>query len=129
MGWILVGHPGITMVTIPFILGFALLFRAIAGISFSLDLKNYKVADWGYLMTLSILGVIFALFILWHPMVGGLAITIWIGLSFLTVGAFSIFLSLKLRKLNKLPEHISKELEDKLEDIEKKIADKSAQLS
>ena len=64
VGLILVGHPGITMVTLPFIVGFAMLFRSIASIGHAIDLKKYKVADWGYLLTLGILGTLFSIFII-----------------------------------------------------------------
>lgn len=122
VGVILINHPGITMLTLSLFVGFSLLFRSIAGISYAIDLKNYGVSDWGYLLIVGILGTIFSIIILWHPGLGGLAITVWIGLAFLFAGIFSVYLSLKLRNLKNLPEKISKELKDKYESIQKEIA-------
>lgn len=123
VGLVLVGHPGITMVTLPFIVGFAMLFRSIASIGHAFDLKKYKVADWGYLLILGILGTLFSLFIIWHPLIGGLAVSVWIGVTFLIIGLYSITLSLKMRNLKKLPGKISKELKDKYESIQNEIAE------
>lgn len=123
VGKILIAYPGITMVTLPLIIGFAMLFKSISAIGHSIDLKKYKVADWGYLLALGILGTIFSNFIIWHPLVGGLAVGIWIGLTFLTIGLYSIFLSLKMKNLKKLPGKISGELKEKFEAIQKEIAE------
>ena len=126
VGLILVAHPGITMVTLPFIVGFAMLFKSIGAIGHAIDLKKYKVADWGYLLTMGILGTLFSIFIIWHPLAGGLAVSVWIGLTFLIIGLYSIYFSLKMRNLKKLPGKLSKELKDKYEAIQKEIAEASA---
>lgn len=122
-GLILVSHPGITMLTIPIIVGFALMFKSISAIGQSIDLKNYNASGWGYMLATGVLGTIFSIFILWHPFVGGLAVTVWIGITFLVIGIFFVFLSLKLRDLKKFPEKISKELKDKFESIKNEIAE------
>lgn len=120
-GLILMAHPGITMITLPFILGFILLFRSIGTISNAIDLKHYKDSSWGWILVSGILGTLFSLLILWAPVIGGLSITIWIGLTFLILGISSIAVSFKLRQLHKIPGKVSKELKDKLEAVEKEI--------
>ena len=52
VGGLLLANPEVSMLTLSFYVGFLIIFRAISAISFSLDLKDYGVADWGALMAL-----------------------------------------------------------------------------
>ncbi|NAS29484.1 HdeD family acid-resistance protein [Flavobacteriaceae bacterium R38] len=98
-GLLLLINPEISIVTLPFYLGFLLLFRSMGAISFSLDLKRYRVLDWGNLMVIGLLGTIFSILLLWNPLFSGITIVIWTGLALISTGVFSIWFSLKLRKL------------------------------
>src|SRR5699024_3742990 len=44
---------------LPIFVGFVLMFRSVIGIGFSVHLAQYKVRNWGIVLGLSILGVIF----------------------------------------------------------------------
>lgn len=125
VGILLIIHPEVSMVTLPFIVGFVVLFRSIMAIGVALDLRSYYVLDWGYLMVMGVLGVIFSFILLWNPVFAGMTLIFWTALAFIVLGVHSIYVSLKLKKLHDIPKKISKELKDKFnqvkQDIQKEI--------
>ena len=52
---------------------------------------------------MAILGIIFAIILLRHPMFAGLTVVVWLSLAMFIIGGFAIFFSLRLRQLHKLP--------------------------
>lgn len=102
MGILLLIHPEISLTTLPLYVGFTILFRSISAIGYSLELKNYKVLGWAYLLILGILGVLFSLLLIRNPILSGMTIVIYTGISFLVSGIFSVFLSFKLKRINSL---------------------------
>ncbi|HRX28447.1 MAG TPA: DUF308 domain-containing protein [Saprospiraceae bacterium] len=99
IGGMLVAQPEMSMLTLPLYVGFLILFRSILAIGTALDLKNYGVLDWGNLMVLGVLGVIFSFIMLFNPPFAGMTIVVWTGLAFLAIGVGSIYLAFKLKKL------------------------------
>lgn len=102
LGVLLVSRPEITVIVLPFYIGFGILFRSIMAIGWSLELKRQQVADWGNLLAVGILGGILAFILLWNPLLAGFTIIFYTALAFLVIGIFQIYLSFKLRKINKL---------------------------
>lgn len=45
LGIVLINNPAISIVTLPFVVGFVVLFRSIMAISTSLDMRNYLIKD------------------------------------------------------------------------------------
>lgn len=122
VGLLLLARPEITMLTLAFSLGFLVLFRSIGAISFALDLKNYEDnSGWGTMLVFGILGVLFSFLLLWNPGFAGMTIVFWTGLALVTAGIFSIYLSLKLRKLKGLPQKISSELNERFKSVQDEI--------
>jgi uncharacterized membrane protein HdeD (DUF308 family) len=122
VGMLLLARPEITMITLAFSLGFLVLFRSIGAISFALDLKNYEDnSGWGTLLVFGILGVLFSFLLLWNPGFAGMTIVFWVGLALVSAGIFSIYLSLKLRKLKGVSQKISSELNDRFEKVQEEI--------
>ncbi|HBH22923.1 MAG TPA: hypothetical protein DDY13_05810 [Cytophagales bacterium] len=121
LGVLLIVNPAISMTTLPLYVGFIVLFRSIMGISYALELKNYGVLDWGNLMAVGILGVLFSLILIWNPVFAGYSIVLWTGLALIAGGVFSIYLSLKLKKIKNIPVQISKELKEKYKVIKEEI--------
>lgn len=121
VGVLLIVKPEISAAMLPLYVGFLILYRSIMGISLAIELKNFKVLDWGYLMVISILGVLFSFFMLWNPLFAGVTIVAWTGVAFITSGIFSIYLSIKLRNLKNIPHNISSELKKKFESIKQEI--------
>lgn len=101
VGFLLIARPEVSMATLPIFIGLVILFRSIAGIGWSIDMRDSGLDDWKSFLGLGILGIIASMIILWNPMLGGLTITIWTGLAFLVTGIWSIYLAFQLRKVHK----------------------------
>ncbi|MCB9033979.1 MAG: DUF308 domain-containing protein [Chitinophagales bacterium] len=99
VGIMLIMNPAISITTLPFYVGFLVMFRAINAISYAIDLKSYGVLDWGNLLVLGILGLLFAFILLWNPLFAGLSIVVWTAIAFITIGVYNVYLSLKMKKL------------------------------
>lgn len=110
IGIIMAMKPELSMVTLPFYVGFVIMFRSIMAISSSLELKKYGVMDWGNLMAMGILGLIFSFILLWNPMFAGLTIVVWTGMAFIIIGGYGVYFSLKLKKLHKAGKEIKEEI-------------------
>lgn len=117
LGVLLLAKPAIASVTLPFFIGFGLLFRSFQGLGFAFELKNYGVLKWGNLAIVSILGIVFSFILLANPIFTGISLVIFTALSFIFVGVYAVVLSLQLKKLKTFPQKLKKELKDKIEDL------------
>ncbi len=102
IGLLLVLRPDITIVILPFYVGFDVMFRSISSIGWAFDLRRYGAPDWGLLLILGILGLVFSFVLLWNPILAGLTVVVYTALAFLSVGVFQIYLAFALRKLRDL---------------------------
>lgn len=116
-------QPEFSMLTLAIFVGFTLLFRSIAAISFAIEIKNYGVSQWGLLLILGIIGAILSFILLVNPVFAGATIVTWTGITLIVVGIFNIFLSLRLRKVKHVSKKISKGLRDRYDAIAKEIRD------
>ncbi len=98
IGSYLLTYPAVTMVILPFVLGFWLLFRGFSAIGFSFDVKAYDDSNWGWFLLFAIGIIFFALMILAVPAFGVANIIVWTGLSFIFAGLFRIILAFRLKK-------------------------------
>lgn len=121
VGGLLLANPEVSMLTLSFYVGFLIIFRAISAISFSLDLKDYGIGDWGALMALGVIGLIFGVLMIWRPTFAGMTIVVWTGLAFITTGIFSLYLSFKLKKLNELPQKMPEDLKIRFRELHQEI--------
>ncbi|MFT3901895.1 MAG: DUF308 domain-containing protein [Niabella sp.] len=117
IGLLLVARPEVAATTLPFFVGFSLLFRSFQGLGFSFDLKNYGVLRWGNLAILSILGIIFSFMLIANPIFTGISLVFITAWSFVFLGIYAIVLSFQFRKLKTLPGKLKKELKDKIENL------------
>ncbi|TYA54319.1 hypothetical protein [Formosa maritima] len=69
------------------------MFRYVAAVSYSKDLKKYGIKSWSTLMFIGVLGIIFSFFLLWNPLFAGMTAVLWIGIAFIPLGVFNIILS------------------------------------
>ena len=89
--------PVITMATLPYFVGFWLMFRSFYIMGASMDLQNFGISGWGWIFTGGILLLILSGLILYFPAAAAVGIVTWSGLAFLTGGILSIVLAFKLR--------------------------------
>lgn len=102
VGILLLANPAISMVTLPYYVGFVLLFRSISGIASAYEMKQYGILDWGTLMVIAVLGVIFSFILLWNPIFAGANVVVWTAIVFFVIGIYMIYYATRLKKLNKI---------------------------
>lgn len=99
MGFLLFNNPEMSMLTLSFYIGFVVLSRSAGAMGFALDLKKNKVSGWGSLFAMGILGALFSFILLSNPVFAGMTTAIWTGIALFSVGLFSVFFSMVLKKL------------------------------
>jgi len=133
-GWYLVGgllslaggiilfiYPGISIVILPFVVGFTLLFFSFLLMGYSFEMKSLGILNWGYAALFSVFGVIFSFMLIVSPLFSGIYLVVITGITFIATGISSIILSRDLRKVKKMPEKLSAELKSKITAIKKEI--------
>lgn len=123
IGILLLLNPEISMIGLALYIGFLILFRSFGAIGIVLDLKSYGESNWGALLVLGILGVLFSFILIWNPILGGLSIVIWTGITLFTGGFFSLLIGFKMRKVYKNWGKISNEIKSQYVDLENRIKD------
>ena len=111
-GWVLAGgladlliggylwrYPLITMIILPLIVGFWMLFRGIMAVANALDMRSYGFRDWKWLLFTAVSIIVFALLVLAYPAFRIENLILWTGMAFLLSGVFRIWLSFKLKKI------------------------------
>lgn len=111
IGIYLLVFPLITMATLPFILGFWLLFRSFYLIGVSFDLKGLGVTDWGWLLFGGILSSILGCLVLYYPGAGAISIIYVSGSAFIVAGLFNLYLSVKLKTIKKTVADVKQHLQ------------------
>jgi Short repeat of unknown function (DUF308) len=111
IGIYLLTFPLVTMVTLPFILGFWLLFRSFYLIGASFDLKGLGIANWGWLLFGGILSTILGFFVLYYPGAGAISIIFVSGSAFTVAGVFNLYLAVKLKAMRKAVTRIKERLQ------------------
>ena len=121
VGIILRIYPEISIVILPFAVGFTLLFISFLLLGYSFEMKSFGIINWGYAAILSVLGVIFSFMLIVSPLISGISLVVITGISFILTGVSSIVLSYNLRKVKKIAEKISADLKNRIEVINKEI--------
>ena len=101
IGVLLVSTPSFTLTVLPYIIGFALLFRSSMAIGLSFELGRLRIPPVGGVLFFGILGLVLAFIMLWNPAFAGLTIVAYTAMAFLSAGIFQVYLSIRLMKLNK----------------------------
>jgi len=101
IGILLIAIPGLSMEVLPFILAFWLMFRGFTGIGVAIDMRRYGVTNWGWVVFLSIIAILFAVGIIWMPAIGALSFVFIAAYAFIAFGIFRIMLAFELKNLHK----------------------------
>lgn len=105
-GFILIWYPLFSVELLPFFVGLWLIFKSSNGISFAIDLKEYGVKVWWWIIATAIAIGIIALLVIAYPtiiMVGPVLLTSW---AYILFGMILIGGALHLRKLHELPQKL-----------------------
>jgi uncharacterized membrane protein HdeD (DUF308 family) len=101
LGLYLMANIGLSMMILPFIIAFWLMFRGFTATGYALDLKRYGTHNWGWYMAFGILAILCSIGIIWQPGIGAISIIYLIAYTLLIIGIFRIMFSLELKRLYK----------------------------
>lgn len=139
IGMVLILYPEISIVALPFIVGFWLMFKSVFLMGFALELRKYLYLDWGLMFFFGAIIGLLSFFILINPLFGAVTVVSLTGIALLLFGIGNIILAFKLKKLKaitydkvdelktrikKEAEVLKKELQIKLD----KAGEKSAEI-
>ncbi|HSZ35441.1 MAG TPA: DUF308 domain-containing protein [Puia sp.] len=101
IGFYLITYPIITMATLPYFVGFWLMFRSLHLMGASFDLKTMGVAGWGWLLTGGLAVLILAFLILYFPAAGAISIIAYSATAFILAGILNLILAVKFKTIKK----------------------------
>ncbi|MFD1143660.1 HdeD family acid-resistance protein [Larkinella insperata] len=99
LGMYLVMNPAVTMAVLPILLGAVLLLRGVFSIGMSLSLRSHGAPNWGSILLLGVVLVVFAVLMNANPAFGMFNIVIWTGMAVFFAGLSRVLLALRLRGL------------------------------
>ena len=99
IGIYLAMYPLLTMATLPFFVGFWLIFKSFYLMGASFDLSDLGLAGWGWLLIGGFLVLLAGFYIIYYPAAGALAIVAVSGTAFVVAGILYSILSFKLKDI------------------------------
>ena len=99
--WMFTLPQGVLTVTFIYVIGIYLIFAIINSIAESCMLDSYNSGMLSWLLGFLLIALVLTIIFLAGPIAGGVAVWLYIGLSFISFGIFRLMLSLKIRKINK----------------------------
>ena len=110
-GWTLVGgvlelliaiiflrNPELAGLALNFLVGFWIMFRGVTLTSMAMEMREYGIPQWGWLLTGGILASLLAFCILLDIRAGAITVAIWTGMALIMAGIVHILLGTLLRK-------------------------------
>lgn len=113
LGTFLLIYPTITMATLPFFVGFYLLFRGFYLIGASIDLNVIGMRGSGWVLTGGILLTLLGFLTIYYPTSGALGIVAFSGTAFIISGFSSIILGFQLKEFNTDIDKLSQKIKPK----------------
>ncbi len=111
----LISHPAVTMIILPFYVGFWTLMKGSFLIGISFDMKSNDSGSWWMMLIFGILVSVFAMLMILNPFFGASAIVNLTGMTILLTGLALVFLSFKLH-------HIKGNIKELKENLKEKIS-------
>ena len=99
LGTYLFIYPVVTMATLPYFVGFWLVFRAFSIMGFSFDLKDLNVRGWGWVLFGGLVTLVGGGLIIYYPAAGVVGIIAVSGSAFIVAGFLNIYVGFQLKSL------------------------------
>ena len=99
IGMYLAMYPLLTMATLPFFVGFWLIFKSFYLMGTSFDLNDLGLSGWGWLFFGGFLVLLAGFYIIYYPVAGALGIVAVSGTAFILAGILYSILSFKLKDI------------------------------
>jgi uncharacterized membrane protein HdeD (DUF308 family) len=106
IGTYLLMYPLMTMATLPYFVGFWLVFRSFYLMGASFDLKDMKAGGWGWLLFGGIVVMVLGFLVIYYPAAGAVGIVAVSGSAFIVGGFLNIYLAFQLKNLKTDVSHI-----------------------
>lgn len=98
---ILLANPMLAPLMLCYLIACWILIQSIWGIGMSIDLKDVPESGWGWLLALSLLGVLASILLLLQPAIVGLFAAYFVAFGFLAFGVLRIYMAFRLRSCKK----------------------------
>ena len=121
VGLFFVTAPNFTVFVMTLALGLIVVFRSIAAVSFSMDVRLIGGKYWWVYMLLAVTGIFFSFALIISHLLMKEMINEWTGLSLLSVGFYNTFLGLRLHRLKGVSNLLSDELLKKYYSVRQEI--------
>lgn len=99
IGTYLLMYPVMTMATLPYFVGFWLVFRSFYIMGASFDLKDLNADGWGWLLFGGIVVLVLGFLVIYYPAAGAVGIVGVSGSAFIVGGFLNIYLGFQLKNL------------------------------
>ena len=99
IGIYLAMYPLVTMATLPFFVGFWLIFKSFYLMGASFDLSDLGLSGWGWMLLGGFLVLLAGFYIIYYPVAGALYIVAVSGTAFILAGILYSILSFKLKDI------------------------------
>jgi uncharacterized membrane protein HdeD (DUF308 family) len=99
IGTYLLIYPLMTMATLPYFVGFWLVFRSFYLMGASFDLRDWKAGGWGWLLFGGIVVMVLGFLVIYYPVAGAVGIVAVSGTAFIIGGFLNIYLAFQLKQL------------------------------
>jgi uncharacterized membrane protein HdeD (DUF308 family) len=99
IGIYLAMYPLLTMATLPFFVGFWLIFKSFYLMGASFDLNDLGIPGWGWLLLGGFIVLLAGFYVIYYPVAGAAGIVAVSGTAFILAGILYIILSFKLKDI------------------------------
>lgn len=99
--FILLANPMLAPFMLCYLIACWILIQSIWGIGMAVDLKDVPESGWGWLLALSILGVLASILLLLQPAIVGLFAAYFVAFGFLAYGVLRIYMAFRLKACKK----------------------------
>lgn len=91
LGIFVLSSPNVVISILPFILGLVIVIDSIIRMQLAVDLKRAQYTKWSTSLILAIITGIFGAILLFNPFAGGMALTIYMGISLVVDGVVNLW--------------------------------------
>jgi uncharacterized membrane protein HdeD (DUF308 family) len=121
LGLYLIANPGISLIALPYVVGFGLLFRSAYMLGVAFDYRSSKLINGTSIIITSILGLILSFLLIANPLIAGFSLVYLTAFSFIFTGIAAAALAFDLKKLKNKSGKISDALKQKIEQLQKEV--------
>lgn len=98
IGLFLITNPQIILIIVTVLVGLWLISRGIMIIRKSIQLKEQRNKNWIWVLVIGLLMLASTVLLILKPSILGTALAFWIGITFILLGAYRVYLAFLLRK-------------------------------